>query len=236
VAALRPDPTPPHREVVRPVLNSPPPVEPVSRMAEVRPSADSLHACEVPVPALVPPPAVSVEPLTADLRRLHITVSRRFLEKVARARAGLSHAIPHATTEQVLEAALDLLLEQQARRKAQVKNPRKALPASKAAAPTPTWARPPVSAAVERAVRLRDGDRCQYPLDAGGTCGSTWQVELDHLLPVALGGDSTVANLRCCCRIHNRAAAEKALGHAAGALRGGGRPKGRRDSTGRKRR
>ena len=49
----------------------------------------------------------------ADLRRLHLTVSRELLAKVERARAGLSHSKPHATTEQVLEAALDLMVREQ---------------------------------------------------------------------------------------------------------------------------
>ena len=56
-----------------------------------------------------------VEPLTADLRRLHITMSRMFLEELESAKDGLSHAIPNATTEQVLLEGLRLLLEKQAR-------------------------------------------------------------------------------------------------------------------------
>jgi hypothetical protein len=55
-----------------------------------------------------------------------------------------------------------------------------------AAGGDPGAARPDVPAHVEREVRLRDGNRCQFPLEAGGVCGSTWQVELDHL-PDALG-------------------------------------------------
>jgi hypothetical protein len=235
-----------------------------------------------------------VEPLTAELRRLHLTVSTRFVEKLGSARAGLSHALPTATTEQVLEAALDLLLERQTRRGSLVKRPRRvvASAASRAAAtvtsdpsasrtsapvsnpvanpasdpasdpasaspsapaayptadlalgsasssaaaatptsePTPAAARGRVAtdhrrsrfipAAVERAVRLRDGDRCTFPLDAGGVCGSTWQVELDHLVPLALDGPTTVANLHCACRAHNRAAAEAELGPLMAAQR-----------------
>ena len=183
-----------------------------------------------------------VHPLTADLRRLSTTVSDRFLQKLATARAGLSHALPRATTEQVLEAALDLLLERQARRKALVKRPR----ASRAATPNsdqaharaPTLGQDPatnpttnpspsttpgstttsnlrrIPAAVERAVRLRDGDRCAFPLDAGGRCGSTWQVELDHVVPLAQGGATTATNLRCACRVHNGHSALEALGPA----------------------
>jgi len=144
-----------------------------------------------------------------------VTVSRSFLDKVARARDGLSHALPGATTEQVLEAALDLLLEKQARRKALVKRPRATPTPTSTSTSTPTAPpprRPDVPAAIEREVRLRDGDRCQFPLDAGGVCGSTWQVELDHVIPDALGGPTTVANLRCACRVHNAHAAELELG------------------------
>ncbi len=71
-----------------------------------------------------PPTCDDVEPLTADLRRLHITVSREFLRDLEQARDGLSHAIPGATTEQVLQLALRLLLEKQARARGQVKRPR----------------------------------------------------------------------------------------------------------------
>ncbi len=231
-AAILPCPTPPRREVVTAVAHVPAPLalpatrplEPQQAAVEVRGTALPLHTYEVASPAPAPAPPARVEPLTADLRRLHLTVSSRLLEKVARAKDGLSHAKPGATTEQVLEAALDLLLEKQARRKALVKNPRKPLPSARATAssptptptPTPTQTgRIPIPAAIEREVRLRDQDRCQYPLDAGGVCGSTWQVELDHILPVALGGATTAANLRCCCRAHNRWAAVEALGVAA---------------------
>jgi hypothetical protein len=168
-------------------------------------------------------PGSEVEPLTAGLRRLHLTVSTGFLEKLAAVRAGLSHAMPHASLEQALETALDLLLEKQARRKALVKRPRRATapapaPASASSATTPPTStptgRPDVPAHVEREVRLRDGDRCQFPLDAGGVCGSTWQVELDHIVPAALGGETTVANLRCACGPHNAIAATRILGPA----------------------
>jgi HNH endonuclease len=79
-------------------------------------------------PARVVAPRDDVEPLTADLRRLHVTVSRQFLKKLDAARDGLSHSMPGATSEQVLEAALDLLLEKQARARGQVKKPRTTLP------------------------------------------------------------------------------------------------------------
>jgi hypothetical protein len=230
------------------------------------------------------------EPLDADLRRLHVTVSRRLLEKLEAARAALSHARPSMTTGEVVEAALDLLLAEQARKKG-LTGPRRAgrrvaqavaAPALAAEVPgaanhvargvlrppgtgvnvvagmlervPPTGAEPAagcageersdgeersafaerysaneaaggaaspfepapayVPAAVRRAVWERDGGRCQWPLAAGGVCGAASRVELDHVVPRALGGGSSPGNLRLLCRFHNRLAARVALGDA----------------------
>ena len=75
-----------------------------------------------------------VEPLTAEFSRLHFNVRRQVVKKLEAARSGLGHAIRGATNEQVLEAALDLLLEKQAKARGQVKRPR----ATVAPTPRPT--------------------------------------------------------------------------------------------------
>ena len=120
------------------------------------------------------------------------------------------------------------MLERHAARHALVKRPRKAtaalapaLPA--AAAPPPSRPRA-IPAEVEREVRLRDRNRCLFPLDAGGVCGSTHRLELDHVVPVALGGLATAANLRVVCAFHNGFAAR--LGEAAAGERGRRRTRG----------
>jgi hypothetical protein len=161
----------------------------------------------------VPPPAPAhdprrdtAEPLTAELRRLHVTVSRRFLAKLEEARAALSHSHPGAGAEEILEAGLDLLIERQARRRGIVEKPRTAGPSSRPAKGGH------VAASVKRAVWARDGGRCQWPVGGGGVCGSTLRVELDHVVPRARGGPSTEGNLRVLCRIHNGLAARQALG------------------------
>ena len=122
-----------------------------------------------------------VEPLTADLCRFHVTVSREFLGELERARNGLSHAIPNATTEQVLQAALRLLLEKQDRSRGLVKRPRRTIattpieaPVShpaRAAQPTPAPDSPATSnptaieppTATEPPPHRRDGHREAIP-------------------------------------------------------------------------
>jgi hypothetical protein len=267
VAELKPRPSPPMRTVVTPLA-------PVRRVEEAHslfatPTSaasiagpggllqqspantdpGSLWAPKAPgtEPARVEPRRDDVDPLTAELSRLSTTVSRRFLQKLKSARAGLGHALPGATTEQVLEAALDLLLEKQARARGQVKRPRKTVtstvvvaagnsaaedgssttsadPTTPLAAPAlaliPTEPPPPrregsreaIPAAVRRAVWERDQGRCQWPLDAGGVCGSTHRLELDHIVPWARFSGSTENDLRLLCNRHNLLAARSAFG------------------------
>jgi 5-methylcytosine-specific restriction endonuclease McrA len=150
-------------------------------------------------------PPMRVEPLTANESRIHLTVSSQFLEKLDAARRGQGHVQAGATKEQVIEAALDLLLERQASRRAEVGRPQK----------KPRPANPDhVTAAVKRAVWARDGGKCQWPVDGGGVCGSTTRLEIDHVVPRGRGGPSTVENCRLACRVHNQYAARQVYGDA----------------------
>jgi hypothetical protein len=177
------------------------PVEPVQLVEPAMPELPTGAAS----PAFAPSERrVSLEPLTPDLRRLHMTVSKQFLDKLESARKGQGHAQPGATAEKVLEAALDLLLAQQAKRRAEVKTPHR----------NPRPAKNPghVPSAVKRAVWARDEGKCQFRLDSGGICGSTLRLEIDHIRPLARGGQSTVANCRLACRFHNQLAARQVYG------------------------
>jgi hypothetical protein len=149
-------------------------------------------------------PQLTSEPLTSDLRRLHMTVTKQFLDKLESARKGQGHAQPGASAEKVLGAALDLLLAAQAKRRAEVKRPQQN--------PRPSRSPGHVPAAVKRAVWARDEGKCQFPLDSGGICGSTLRLEIDHVPPLARGGASTVDGCRLLCRVHNQYAARQVYG------------------------
>jgi 5-methylcytosine-specific restriction endonuclease McrA len=204
------------------------------------PAPQAIAAAPLPsvaAPALPAPPRTAIEPLTADLRRLHVTVSKRFMEKLDAARDALSHSHPGADAEAILEAGLDLLIERAAKRRGIVPKPRKSAPSPDL---SPAGAversdlldsvaearrrRDPLAgdgnetrhipAAVKREVWRRDGGRCQFRLESGELCGSTHRLQFDHVRPVALGGDSTVANIRLACSPHNLLAARRIFGDA----------------------
>jgi hypothetical protein len=138
---------------------------------------------------IAPAPRTVVEPLTSTESRIHVTVSPEFMTLLKKARAGQSHVQPGATDEQVLTAALKLLIEKQEKRKASV------------------------PAKVKREVRLRDGGKCQWKLASGGICGSEVRLEIDHVVPRGKGGPSTVENCRILCRFHNLEAARGVYGN-----------------------
>jgi 5-methylcytosine-specific restriction endonuclease McrA len=51
-------------------------------------------------------------------------------------------------------------------------------------------------------------------LESGEICGSTHRVQFDHVHPFALGGESTVSNIRLTCAAHNLLAARRVFGDA----------------------
>ena len=220
VAALQPAEVVPHRDVVTALRDHPAPlfteasaaldmaVQPVELNVSLSTNPEgpnpsgTTSATQDSSPAR-PVRSDSDEPLTEELSRLHVTVSRRFLEKLEAARVALSHSQPGGSMEDVLETGLDLVLERQAKRKGLVEKPRKGTPSANPAV---------LTAAVKRRVWTRDGGRCQWPVESGGICGSTVRLEFDHQVPRARGGLSTTDNVRLLCRFHNDLAARRAFG------------------------
>jgi 5-methylcytosine-specific restriction endonuclease McrA len=215
-AAIRPAEAAPRREVVTAVrtparavaVDTKPPASPARVERAVQPAELTLvpPAAANAAPPPVQPRRDSVEPITAELSRFHVTVSRRFLEKLEAARAALSHSHPGANAEEILEAGLDLLLARHATRRGLVAKPRNVL--EKAPAPKSNH----VPAHVKRAVWKRDQGRCQWPVEGGGICGSTHKVEIDHVVPKGRGGPATIENTRLLCRVHNEYAARRVYG------------------------
>ena len=161
---IKPVEAPPGRDVVTAVRATPRAVPAPTAPAPVALALDGKQIVH-PMNSTSPRPPyprterTEVEPPTTDLARLHVTVSKTFLEKLDRARDALSHAQPGASIADLLEAGLDLLLERDLRRKAIVAKPQKT--------PRPTTT-DRIPASVRRAVFLRDGFKMPIPLAERG--------------------------------------------------------------------
>lgn len=174
---------------------------PIEERAATPPAPPPLAAS--PAPRHAPD---ATEPLSAELSRIHVTVPRRLLAKLEACRAALSHSHPGAGTAEVIEAALDLVLERHAKRNGLVKNPRK----------EPRRSADPdrIPAHVRRQVAIRDGGKCQYPVASGGVCGSAVAVELHHRQSRARGGPATPENIDTRCGFHHDLETRREFGDA----------------------
>jgi 5-methylcytosine-specific restriction endonuclease McrA len=133
-------------------------------------------------------------------------VDRECLDLIEAARDALSHSHPDATSNDILKAALRVLIsDREKKTKRFVAKPRKEPPPSRTDV---------VPADVRRAVWKRDEGKCQWPLASGGICGCTKRVQLAHRDPRARGGPPTLPNLRLLCRFHNQYEARLQLGDA----------------------
>ncbi|HUV36435.1 MAG TPA: HNH endonuclease [Patescibacteria group bacterium] len=66
--------------------------------------------------------------------------------------------------------------------------------------------------AVRDEVFARDDGRCTFVSDNGKRCNSLWNLQIDHIIPFAKGGDSSPGNLRLLCARHNISEAEREYG------------------------
>lgn len=62
-----------------------------------------------------------------------------------------------------------------------------------------------IAASIRRHVFAKAGNCCEYTHPhTGKQCGSTYQLQIDHIKPLAKGGGDDIANLRLLCGVHNR--------------------------------
>jgi hypothetical protein len=183
------------------------PAAPVAPVPALGPECLPVGTSNPPTPSrpVEPPARVEVRPLTAERSRIHLTVGRGFHARLEEARDALSHAHPNASDGEILELALEALLERAAKRKGLgTRRPKFPRPAKREHVPAHVLA-----AALERA-----GHCCEWRLPSGGVCGARRRLQPDHIQPLALGGTSDLANIRILCAFHNLLAAREVFGDA----------------------
>lgn len=202
-AVIRPVERPPLRDVVTKVAAVSTALPPTASPVVVTRDNPVVVQPVEPLLRVTPSSPTRVDPLTEDLRRVHVTVSRHFIAKLDAARDALSHSHPGANNEVILEAGLDLLLARHRERRGigakPARNGRSAAPGR-------------ITAEVKREVWKRDGGCCRWPIEGGGLCGSTLRLEFDHVVPRGRGGSSEAENLRLLCRFHNQLTARRIYG------------------------
>ena len=77
-----------------------------------------------------------------------------------------------------------------------------------------------IPVAVRRDVWRRDNGCCSYvDPHSGRRCGSRYRLEIDHVVPFALGGATELSNLRVLCEVRDYAKRLRETGHPTGFMR-----------------
>ena len=157
-----------------------------------------------------PRPAV-VEPLAPARYKVQFTASAELHDKLERLQALLRTQVKDGDLGAIIELAVTQTLERlEAKRFAKAVSPRKTLPETDTAP-----ASRHIPAAVRRAVRQRDEDRCRFVDEHGRRCSERHRLEFHHRHPFGMGGDHSPGNISLMCAAHNRHLAEFDYGQAA---------------------
>ena len=182
-----------------------------------------------------------LEPLSADRYGVHFTADGEFCALLERVRGLAGHRLPSGDLMTLLKRGLEayerelekerFAVGRKTRRRRDLALAPEAPAVSQSSLATPEQSKPELCeldsppsvppssrrkrrhpAKVVRIVFLRDGKRCSYVSPDGRRCCARRCLELDHIEPLAVGGEDTVENLRLRCRAHNQRYARQYFG------------------------
>ena len=128
--------------------------------------------------------------------RLHLSLKKETVAKLAKLKGLLAHTKEHST-EELLDLMLDTMIEQTQKKKFKTQ---------RAAAPKGSKKKSRyIAKSTKQKIYEKANGKCQ-------NCGSLYALEIDHLESFAKGGGNNVMNLQLLCRNCNRRKAMKEYG------------------------
>ena len=156
-----------------------------------------------------------VRPQKDESVRLEVTFTKEQFEELKQAKSFLSHVVHNGSWAEVISALASKLnqskigkpnkspipVKSELGSATELKNSNLQGPAARK--------RAPLSLHLKRQLFAKAQGRCQYTIPDGLSCGSRFQVQIDHVTPVNWGGSNSMDNLRLLCRTHNLLMAQK---------------------------
>ena len=169
-----------------------------------------------------------IKPMTAQRVKIELSASESLAKKIQRAKELLRHKYPEGKLEDILNEALELLLNKKdpqrkiqkkelAKEEVSQKESQTSLKMYSSLSDTGIKTRY-VPEKIKQDIYKRDEGKCSYISPNGKPCGERNFLELDHVQPWALGGKSSEDNLQLLCRTHNQWRSEKTFGKFMGPI------------------
>lgn len=168
-------------------------------------------------PQAAPLKAETFRPINENEVRVQVTLTKAQLAVLDRVREVSSHSNFGASLSEIIEMLANKYLDKNDPLRREVKSrpqtKQESPPAPEVAMQQDFSRRKPIAPALRNAVLRRAEAMCEF-VDPGTShrCRSRYLIELDHVVPVALGGANDPRNLKALCRTHNLMMAERAFG------------------------
>jgi len=157
--------------------------------------------------------------LSQDKTEIRFVAGHQLMAKLEKLRALLSHSLIDPSYAELIEKLADEVLKRKDSKQKTVKAAKNAKAEAVSLPPAETPLKRPglksryIPSHVRRALFQRDEGCCQHRDESTGrVCRSRFQLQIDHLVPHALGGPNTLENLQLTCRQHNIYRAAQTLG------------------------
>jgi 5-methylcytosine-specific restriction endonuclease McrA len=166
-----------------------------------------------------------IRPLSETQAEFRTVISAELLQKLERVRELAAHRTSSCQWSEILEVMADLTIKALDRtgdrqRKASVesdaKAPKVGTSSRHSAAPAPVVKASRsryIPKALKRSVFEKAGGQCEFKdTESGRRCACRSFLQVDHIIPLALGGTTSAENLRILCQAHNQWAAMQSFG------------------------
>lgn len=170
---------------------------------------EKILACEL---NQAPKASQKVTPQSDNSIRLELTLSEEQYELLKKAQSYVSHIIPQNNLAEVIAYLTKILIE---KKEGKRKSPEKPIQSAEHS-PTqsfrvrPKSRRKYIAQSVRYALLKKANFCCEHVSPrTKQKCGSKYQLQVDHITPLAKGGTDEITNLRVLCGVHNRGEALK---------------------------
>lgn len=176
---------------------------------------EKIIACEL---NQTPKAHQKVKPQNDDSVRVEMTFTQEQYELLQKAQSLLSHVVPDNNLAEVVTYLAQNYIQKKEGSPKSAQSSEAAIEKEKPAQTTqsfgvnpeskrsvPSAKRKYIAASVRRAVFARAKNCCEFVhSQTQRRCNSRYQLQIDHIRPLAKGGDDEISNLRILCGVHNR--------------------------------